>query len=149
RYNCIFQIGNQVTAHASVDACIVTVNDDTGAKELVAYVITKKGTVSADNLTRYLSQRLPTYCVPKHFIFLEKFPLNQNGKVDKCRLPKPQRPLTVAEPRPAQGELERTVVNSFKKYTNRQYMANESFFDFGGDSVKGSSMCRLIEYGAF
>ncbi|KAK6057538.1 AMP-binding enzyme [Cooperia oncophora] len=84
-----------------------------------------------------LSERLPSYCVPKHFAApLKKFPLNQNGKIDKKLLPKPLRQTSITNSRPPQGELETVVADSFKKYTQRDFMADECFFDFGGDSVK-------------
>ncbi|RCN44233.1 hypothetical protein ANCCAN_09751 [Ancylostoma caninum] len=130
------EIQNHITTHVDVAACTIAVNEDTGVKELVAYVVPSNGAVSADDLTTFLRQRLPAYCLPKHFVFLDKFPLNQNGKVDKRRLPKPQRTAAVEDLRPAHGDMERAVVECFKKHTGRVHMANECFFGSGGDSVK-------------
>ncbi|PIO73139.1 AMP-binding enzyme [Teladorsagia circumcincta] len=44
-------------------------------------------------------------------------------------------PLALSSPVTV-GDVERAVVDSFKKYTKRDFMADECFFDFGGDSVK-------------
>ncbi|KIH50151.1 hypothetical protein ANCDUO_19772 [Ancylostoma duodenale] len=130
------RIQNHITTYVDVAACTIAVDEDTGVKELVAYVVPSNGAVTANDLTTFLRHRLPAYCLPKHFVFLDKFPLNQNGKVDKRRLPKPQRTSVAVELRPAQGEVERAVVECFKKHTGRVHMANECFFDSGGDSVK-------------
>ncbi|KIH67424.1 AMP-binding enzyme [Ancylostoma duodenale] len=130
------EIQNHITSHIDVAACTIAVNEDTGVKELVAYVVPSNRAVSADDLRNFLRQRLPAYCLPKHFVFLDKFPLNQNGKVDKRRLPKPQRSSAAVELRLAHGGVEKAVVECFKKHTGRVHMANECFFDSGGDSVK-------------
>ncbi|EPB73156.1 AMP-binding enzyme [Ancylostoma ceylanicum] len=134
------EIQNHITTHVDVAACTMAVNEDTGVKELVAYVVPRNSVVSADDLASFLRQRLPAYCLPKHFVFLEKFPLNQNGKVDKRRLPKPKRTSAAVKLRPAHGYVELAVVECFKKHTGREHMANECFFDSGGDSVKSFTL---------
>ncbi|KAK6029260.1 hypothetical protein OSTOST_04633, partial [Ostertagia ostertagi] len=130
------QIQHEICSHDEVDACTIAVHEENGTRELVAYVITSSDCWSADALVQSLSERLPSYCIPKHFVPLKSFPLNQNGKIDKKLLPKPLRQCSVLNPRSPEGDLEKAVVDSFKKYTKRDFMIDECFFDFGGDSVK-------------
>lgn len=117
-------------------ACTIAVCDDGSVRELVAYVVFKKQGVPTDVLQKFLSERVPSYCVPKHFVVMDSFPLNQNGKVDKRQLPKPETHPTNRISRAPKGELEEIVLRSFKKYTSRDYKINDCFFDSGGDSLK-------------
>ncbi|KAK5966896.1 AMP-binding enzyme [Trichostrongylus colubriformis] len=132
----LFEIQREIALHSEVDACTMAVLEENGAKEIVAYVIFTDEGWSLDLLAQYLSERLPSYCIPKHIIPLKEFPLNQNGKIDKKLLPKPTRSLYIRSRRPPQGILETIIVSSFKKYTARDFSASECFFDNGGDSLK-------------
>jgi len=58
----------------------------------VAYLTSSSGKEtqpSVTDLRNYLKEKLPDYMIPHHFIFLEKLPLNPNGKVDRKALPEP------------------------------------------------------------
>uniref|UniRef100_A0A0K0DHI3 Carrier domain-containing protein n=1 Tax=Angiostrongylus cantonensis TaxID=6313 RepID=A0A0K0DHI3_ANGCA len=112
------------------------VDDNDGMKELVAYVILKESKESTDSIRSFVSSRLPGYCIPKYFINLKDFPVNQNGKIDISQFPKPRRHSSSSNLRHPRNKLETTVITSFRKYTGRDHMANESFFARGGDSIK-------------
>jgi amino acid adenylation domain-containing protein len=77
--------------HPGVKLCAVLAReDDPGDKQLVAYAIPEDGMkLAADELRQSLLQTLPKYMVPSQFLFLEKFPLTSNGKVDRKALPAP------------------------------------------------------------
>ncbi|VDM61943.1 unnamed protein product [Angiostrongylus costaricensis] len=130
------QIQYHIGQHDDVEANIVGVDDNDGVKELVAYVILKASKESTDAIRSFLSSRLPGYCIPKYFISLKEFPVNQNGKVDISQFPKPRQHSTPSNLRHPRNKLETTVITSFRKYTGRDHMANESFFARGGDSIK-------------
>ncbi len=60
---------------------------------LCAFVIIKNRSVLSDfelsrSLKKDLEQSLPAYMIPRHFYFLDKFPLTSNGKVDRRGLAK-------------------------------------------------------------
>jgi len=55
--------------------------------QLVAYLVCERHDVEA--LKSILREQLPDYMVPAHLIFLERMPLNPNGKLDRQALPKP------------------------------------------------------------
>lgn len=58
--------------------------------ELVGYVVTDKDApVSAADLRRHFADRFPAAMVPRSFVYLDKLPLNANGKVDRRALPAP------------------------------------------------------------
>jgi aspartate racemase len=79
--------------HADVhEAVVVVLEDDPEQKRLAAYVVCSQGREpSVGELRRFLRERLPDYMVPSHFVFLDQFPLNTNGKVDRDALPEPDR----------------------------------------------------------
>ena len=59
-----------------------------GEVRLIAYVVAKSDdvTLSADLLRKHLSQALPSYMVPAHFVRLPSVPLLTNGKLDQKTL---------------------------------------------------------------
>lgn len=52
-------------------------------KQLVAYICTNLNNLTEEYIALELANFLPDYMVPKRFIFLDKLPLNANGKVDR------------------------------------------------------------------
>lgn len=56
-----------------------------GDKFIVALIENSKKT-STEKIVNYLKLYLPNYMIPKRFHFINKFPLNKNGKVDRSKL---------------------------------------------------------------
>ncbi|WP_207238183.1 MULTISPECIES: condensation domain-containing protein, partial [unclassified Pseudomonas] len=55
--------------------------------QLIAYLVAEQQ--DAEALKAILREQLPDYMVPAHLIFLDRMPLNPNGKLDRQALPKP------------------------------------------------------------
>lgn len=85
------EIEATLAGQPQVQSCTVVVREDApGNKQLVGYVVPRKGeSPAAGEMRRLLKERLPDYMVPVQFVFLESFPLTQNGKVDRKALPAP------------------------------------------------------------
>jgi amino acid adenylation domain-containing protein len=85
------EIEATLAGHPSVQSCAVVVREDAaGNKQLVGYVVPRKGQPPAlEPLRQFLKQRLPDYMVPAQVVLLESLPLTQNGKVDRKALPAP------------------------------------------------------------
>jgi len=61
-----------------------------GDLRLVAYVVAKEGQkLLAEEMRRFLQDRLPGYMVPPTFVVLEAMPLTPHGKIDHRLLPPP------------------------------------------------------------
>jgi len=77
--------------HPNVKSCVVLVREDaTGNKELVSYVMAHNSeSADAERLREFLGQRLPGFMVPAQYVFLDSFPLTENGKIDRKSLPDP------------------------------------------------------------
>ncbi len=75
--------------HPAVRQAAVVARDDApGGKRLVAYVAAES---TADELRRFLKDKLPDHMVPAIFVMLDALPLMPNGKIDRRALPAPDR----------------------------------------------------------
>ena len=80
-----------IAQHPNVKEVVVVAREETpGNKRLVAYVGATGTAPAVGELRSHLKERLPDYMVPAAFVFLEKFPLTANGKVDRKALPAPE-----------------------------------------------------------
>ncbi len=116
---------------------MVVAREQTGSdKQLVAYVVAK-GKFESREATEFLRERLPEYMVPASWVVLEKFPLNQNGKIDRKKLPAPGPGLQIERefvtPRTI---LESNLVATWKKFLAVERLSiHDNFFSIGGHSL--------------
>ncbi|MEO1622188.1 MAG: condensation domain-containing protein, partial [Cyanobacteria bacterium J06632_3] len=110
--------------------------------------VSLKAKLQAD-LRSQLIQRLPDYMVPAGFIFLDKFPLTPNGKVNRLALPTPtaadfQRSSTAyIAPRNA---LEKTLSNIWVNVLSvKKVGIDDNFFDLGGQSLLATQVIARIQ----
>lgn len=85
------EIETTLAQHPGVrDAVVMITGQMFSDKRLVAYIVPKQDpALTADELRRFLEQKLPRYMVPSTYIMLDRLPLNANGKVDRRALPLP------------------------------------------------------------
>lgn len=85
------EIETRLEACDGVGHCTVALREDVpGDKRLVAYYVRRTGAeVHEANFRTRLSELLPDYMVPQHFVELGQMPLTASGKVDRKALPKP------------------------------------------------------------
>ena len=153
------EIEQQITDYKKVNSCLVSYRDcEFGFKRLVAYIVLKERDLSDselncpnDELTLelndHLAKILPSYMIPSVFMVIEQFPLTANGKVDKKKLPLPER-LSVDLGRIApSNEVEQRLVELMSKLLNTQedsISVNDSFFELGLSSLKLFSCVNFI-----
>ena len=103
-----------------------------------------------EDVRAYLKTKLPAYAVPTTVIPLLKMPLNPNGKISKPALPFPDiTELSAAAPRrpsaslSALSETENALASIWAGLLGlprNMIGVEDSFFDLGGDSIKGNRM---------
>ncbi|MDQ0580839.1 non-ribosomal peptide synthetase [Streptomyces rishiriensis] len=88
-------------AHPAVESVFVTTRvNRRDEKEIVAYAVAAPGT-DADEIGRHARLRLPAFAVPSHLLLVGELPLTPTGKIDRRRLPDPERTSRAAGPDPA------------------------------------------------
>lgn len=123
----------------------VIVREDTpGDQRLAAYVVADGIQPKQEKLTEHVKRTLPDYMVPGAFVFLDKFPLTLNGKLDKRKLPRPEVEQMNVD-YSSMNEDERILHDMFTELLNIPAIAlNQSFFDLGGHSLLASNLIAKI-----
>jgi amino acid adenylation domain-containing protein len=87
-------------------------------------------------LRAYLSGFLPEFMLPTYFIKLDFFPLNENAKIDKNALPKPQdKYIPHTEGEEPCNDLEKMLADLWKKILPvKKVNRSDDFFALGGHS---------------
>jgi amino acid adenylation domain-containing protein/non-ribosomal peptide synthase protein (TIGR01720 family) len=143
------EIETALRAHPGVERALVLARQDaSGEKQLVAYLVrTGKDSVSPKELRMYLAEVLPAYMLPAHFVYVEKFPLTANGKVDRKALPEPhitsdESQALYAPPRTPTEEMLCEVWADVLKLP--RVGIHESFFELGGHSLLAMQLISRI-----
>lgn len=133
--------------HESIRKCVVKLftNED-GRKRLVAYIEAEK-TISINKIRSFLLQYLPDYMVPTDYVFMDKIPVTQTGKVDRKVLEEPvdlQLELDNDFVAP-QTRVEEFLVEVWSELLRRQRIGtHDNFFDLGGHSLLATQLISKI-----
>ncbi|WP_434676429.1 amino acid adenylation domain-containing protein [Pseudomonas sp. D3-10] len=127
------------------EAVVVARDDQQRAKVLVAYVVANDA-CSIEMLREHVLGNLPAYMIPSAFVFLERFPLNGNGKIDRKSLPSPdfaaQSQARYVAP---SSELQGQLVQAWQSVLGLdQVGVEDNFFELGGHSLLATQLIGLI-----
>jgi mycobactin peptide synthetase MbtE len=138
-----------IESFEGVGSAAVICVDDGDDRRLIAYV-TRSGAAPADGtpiaqaLRGHLAERLPPAAIPSRFIELPAMPLTPNGKLDRARLPAPDRAEASSEP--AATDDEQAVAEAFAAALGLPGVgALDDFFALGGNSLGAAAVCAAIE----
>jgi amino acid adenylation domain-containing protein/non-ribosomal peptide synthase protein (TIGR01720 family) len=134
------EIEAALVTHAAIDGAVVmAVNEASGTKSLVAYLVASaESEPSVSELHGFLKDKLPEYMIPHSFIMLDCLPLTTNGKVDRQAL------LTLDRTRAgaiggfvaAQTSLEQSLAKIWSEVLGLEKIGvHDNFFELGGDSI--------------
>ncbi|HEY6807000.1 MAG TPA: amino acid adenylation domain-containing protein [Pyrinomonadaceae bacterium] len=134
------EVETVLKGHAEVRDAVAVVREGTdgGAARLIAYVVAEGETeVNGVELGNYLRERLPEYMAPLQYVLLKELPQTANGKIDRKRLPEPER-----EERPRESVTgprswaEQVLCEIWAEVLRlEQVGVDENFFQLGGDSI--------------
>ncbi|AZF42326.1 Non-ribosomal peptide synthetase [Pseudomonas sp. R1-43-08] len=119
--------------------------------QLLAYLVPAQPLSEAERektgeqLLITLRAHLPDYMVPAHLIFLERMPLNPNGKLDRQALPKPDanaaQPGWLAPVTPLQQQIATVWADILGV---EKVGLNQHFFELGGHSLLAMQVVSRI-----
>jgi len=146
------EIEASLAQHGGVAQVAVVARDTGGADggaQLVAYVVPVaaggignadgdldfRAGLTAGELRKFLSARVPNYLVPAAFMFLDRLPLSGSGKLDRSALPKPE--FAGGPFRAPRTEDEYALAEVFADVLGLARVGLDSdFFTIGGDSIR-------------
>ncbi|AEV98679.1 hypothetical protein A4D02_09045 [Niastella koreensis] len=143
------EINKALQQHPGINAAYVTVHHDpqTNEKGLVAYMT---GTVEINilNIRAFLRKKLPEYMVPSWYVQLDKFPLNESGKINRKQLPPPNittQNTGVKYVIPG-NETEEKLAGIWESILgNAPIGIKDDFFARGGHSIKAIQLLSRIQ----
>ncbi|MGW3275818.1 amino acid adenylation domain-containing protein, partial [Streptomyces kronopolitis] len=123
---------------AGVAQAAAATRESDGHKRLIGYVVPAPGAEPDPGaLRRELGRSVPDYMVPSSVVVLPALPLNPNGKLDRDRLPAPDRTAagTTAYVAPRTA-TERALAAVWAEVLRVERVGLEdNFFTLGGDSI--------------
>jgi acyl-CoA synthetase (AMP-forming)/AMP-acid ligase II/acyl carrier protein len=131
--------------HGIKETVVIARQNETGEKDICAYITTYQQ-VEIPTIRQYLNEKLPSYMIPTYFVYMEKFPLTPNGKLDRNALPEPG--ITAAGKYIAPGnEIEEKLVEIWSEILGIEkdmIGIDSNFFDLGGHSLKATRAAARI-----
>ncbi|MBL6449610.1 amino acid adenylation domain-containing protein [Fulvivirga sp. 29W222] len=120
-----------------------------GSLQFLTAYYTADTSIDENKLRNYLKTHLPDYMIPTAMVFLETFPLNTSGKVDRKKLPAPD----VNEANhyePPISSAEKLLADIWKEALHIEKIgAKDNFFSLGGDSIKSIRIVALLRKQGF
>ena len=156
-------------------AVVVTQDDPSGNKHLVAYVVPQQSHLgnnkplarshianstgresdhdashppNATSLRKALRRVLPDYMVPAKIVFLDRLPLTPTRKLDRKALPLPDFDMEDSKKTcdAPRGDSEEKLAGIFASILDVRHVGRkDSFFDLGGHSLLATSLFDEIE----
>jgi amino acid adenylation domain-containing protein len=138
-----------IAAEGVEDAAVTSRATENGEAELIAYVVGgRTARIDASALRAELGRTLPGHMLPTRFVELDALPVNDSGKVDRTRLPSPERvgrPPRRRRRRP-RTPLERQLTDIWQEVLNVAPLGlDDSLLDLGGDSLARAVIVARIE----
>ncbi|ACL76719.1 non-ribosomal peptide synthetase [Ruminiclostridium cellulolyticum] len=131
------EIEARLIKHSSIkQAAVIDKENGDGSKYLCAYIAAEKE-LQISTLRSFLQEELPDYMVPTQFIFVDKLPFTQNGKLDRKALQEISgADRNAALYQPPDNSVETLVADIWKQVLDKDYFGrNDNFFDLGGNSI--------------
>jgi len=95
----------------------------------------------------YLKEKLPDYMLPGAYVVLDEFPLTLNGKIDRRKLPEPDRSDTIARNEFAspQTRTEEILARLWGEVLGLEQVGrHDNFFELGGHSLLATRLIARI-----
>jgi amino acid adenylation domain-containing protein len=127
------------------EVTVITRDGSNGIKQMISYYI-PCGDFELCELREFLAVHLPEYMMPAYFIKMDKIPLNDNGKVDRLKLPLPDQSALAQNVFVApRNDSEESIARIWREVLEIGKMGiNDNFFQLGGDSLSAVTAIGLM-----
>jgi amino acid adenylation domain-containing protein len=151
------EVATALNSHPGVEASVaVAVGESSAERRLVAYLVAAGlERPSDEDVSTFLNRSLPDYMVPSTYVWLDRLPVTQHGKVDRKALPDPAQANQKTPSRPAERptgtDVRQTIASIAAELLEvPEVTADQSFFLLGGHSMLAAQMIVRLEdlYGA-
>lgn len=134
------EIESAINNYSKISQCIVLLLEQNNSKYLTAFVVAKHnvGSISTQDIQKYLENYLPRYMIPSHFIFLDTMPLNSNGKIDRKELSRHiiEFNISSSNKKMTLAKEEQEILEIWKQVLHKNPTDNtQNFFYSGGNSL--------------
>lgn len=139
------EIESVILKHDRVKQCAVIPWE----QYLVAYVVPRDNAISQEELKAFLGRHLPEFMIPRAFIQIEAFKLNNNFKIDRTKLPPPKMEDIISSKREYVSPgtpTEEALAEIWKELLKLDKISiNDNFFEIGGNSILTVRMLSSIK----
>ncbi|MCU0287721.1 MAG: amino acid adenylation domain-containing protein, partial [Acidobacteria bacterium] len=141
------EIERRLLQHPHIKEAVVTTLED-GEKYLCAYYVSKPPTresssmaIPTTELKDWLKE-LPDYMIPTYFQLLNEFPLTVGGKIDRTKLPLPEKSASniFVPPRNKREEEIADIWAEILKIDKNKIGIDSNFFELGGHSLRATGL---------
>jgi len=142
------EVVGALNLHPAVrESVVVSGENGTGEKQLVAYIVPATTFPQVRELRDFLAEILPEYMIPATFVRLDALPIGSSGKVDRSALPAPDdenilREETSLSPNTPTEQRVAAIVASLLGL--ERVGVNENFFYLGGNSLFGTQVIARL-----
>ncbi|WP_339481917.1 non-ribosomal peptide synthetase [Pseudomonas sivasensis] len=129
----------------------VGVQEGVNGKHLVGYLVAADETLNPserlDRIKQRLRAELPEYMVPLHWLWLDRLPLNANGKLDRKALPELEiGQLHSQDYLAPRNELETTLAAIWAEVLKVERVGvQDNFFELGGHSLLATQIASRVQ----
>lgn len=140
----IEDVESALLRHPEVPECIVAVRRIADSDERLVAWIGSSNPPSVESLRAHLAGLLPHFMIPSRFVFLERLPRTQSGKLQRTQLPEGLIEET-ADFAPAVGETEARIAGILAELLAAPRLGrHEDFFAAGGHSLLAISAVNRL-----
>ena len=129
----------------------VGVQEGVNGKHLVGYLVATDAQLNPgerlDRIKQRLRAELPEYMVPLHWLWLDRLPLNANGKLDRKALPALEiGQLQSQDYLAPRNELEQTLAGIWAEVLKVERVGvQDNFFELGGHSLLATQIASRVQ----
>ncbi|MGZ5015804.1 MAG: non-ribosomal peptide synthetase, partial [Methylobacter sp.] len=127
------------------EAVVIAREDQPGDKRLAAYLVAADS-IDVEALKARLKDTLPDYMIPGAFVLLDSMPLSANGKLDRKRLPQPDRVGTAEQAYVAPRTATEAILTGIwaEVLGVEQVGVEDNFFELGGHSLLATQLVSRL-----